>query len=106
MSKDNGFDLMGMLGQLKDVQNQLQETQKELAEKRIDGVAGGGTVKVVLSGEQKCLSVEISEELIASQDRDMLQDLIVLAFNNAQEQIAEHAKNQIGDITSGLNLPF
>ena len=106
MSKENGFDLMSMLGQLKDVQNQLQETKKDLAEKRIEGVAGDGAVKVTLSGEQKCLAVEISEELMAAQDQEMLQDLIVLAFNNAQEQIAEHAKNQIGDITSGLNLPF
>ena len=106
MSKNNGLDLMGMLGQLKDVQNQLQETQKELLEKKIEGVAGGGAVKVVLSGDQKCLAVELSEEVVIAQDKEMLQDLILLAFNNAQEQIAAHAKSQLGDITSGLNLPF
>lgn len=106
MSKNNGLDLMGMLGQLKDVQSQLQETQKELAEKRIEGVAGGGAVKITLSGQQQCLSVEISPELIASGDTEMLQDLLTLAFNNAIDQISEQTQNQIGDITSGLNLPF
>lgn len=106
MSKNNGLDLMGMLGQLKDVQNQLQETQKELAEKRIEGVAGGGAVKVTLTGQQKCVGVAISPEMIETQDREMLQDLVLVAFNNAIEQITAQTQDQIGDITSGLNLPF
>ena len=94
---------------LQQMQEQLAEAQQQLAEETVTGTAGGGAVAVVLTGDQKCVSVTIDPELLAEGDAEMLQDLLVSAFNNAQEAVQKLSEERLGGITqglSGLGLPF
>ncbi|MDX1437544.1 MAG: YbaB/EbfC family nucleoid-associated protein [Anaerolineales bacterium] len=99
-----GNNPTGMMKQLQQMQEQLLEAQASLAEETVTGAAGGGAVKVTLTGDQKCTAVEIAPELLEDADSEMLQDLILTALNNALEDSRTLAQDRLGPLTSGL--PF
>jgi DNA-binding YbaB/EbfC family protein len=94
----------GMMAQLQKMQQQLAEAQAKLAEETVTATAGGGAIKVVMTGDQKCKSVEISAELLKEADAEMLQDLVLSAVNLALEQSRELAAQRLGPLAGGL--PF
>lgn len=94
----------GMMQQIQRLQQQLAEAQAQLAEEKVTGTAGGGAVKVTVTGDQKCHSVELSAELLKEADPEMLQDLVLTAFNVALEQSRALAAKRLGPLTGGL--PF
>ena len=94
----------GMMQQIQRLQQQLAEAQAQLAEEKVTGTAGGGAVKVTVTGDQKCHSVDISAELLKEPDQEMLQDLVLTAFNVALEQSRALAAERLGPLTGGL--PF
>ncbi len=81
----------------------IQEMQDELETMTAEGTAGGGVVKIVMTGKQTVESVEIDPE--ALEDVDLLQDLIAAAFNDAISKTQELAAAKMGSITGGLNIP-
>jgi len=94
---------------LQQMQQQLAEAQQKLAEETVTGTAGGGAVSVVLTGDNKCVSVTIDPDLLADGDAEMLQDMLVSAFNNALDAAQKLSEERLGGITqalSGLGLPF
>jgi nucleoid-associated protein EbfC len=95
---------MGMMGQLQKLQEQLQEAQAKLAEETVTGTAGGGAVKVVVTGDQKCVSVEIDPEILTDGDVEMVQDMLLAAFNNALDASRNLAADRLGPLAGGL--PF
>jgi nucleoid-associated protein EbfC len=99
-----GSGQMGMMGQLQKLQEQLQEAQDKLAEETVPGTAGGGAVKVVVTGDQRCRSVEIDPELLKDADVEMLQDMLLAAINNALDASRELAAERLGPLAGGL--PF
>lgn len=99
-----GNNPMGMMQQLQKLQEQLQTTQAQLADEVVNASAGGGAVIVHVTGDQRCQSVEIAPELIQAGDAEMLQDLILTAFNNALDKSRELAAERLGPLTGGL--PF
>jgi len=96
---------MGMMGQLQQLQEQLQVAQAQLAEETVTATAGGGVVKVTVTGDQKCTAVEIEPELLEDADVEMMQDLILAAVNNALDQSRELAADRLGPLAAG-GLPF
>jgi len=92
----------GMAQQLQALQQQLVSAQKELAEAEITGTAGGGAVSITIRGDQTCLGVKIAPDLIESGDQEMLQDLILTAFNNAQESLQKLTAERLGPFSSML----
>src|SRR5512140_2836127 len=76
----------GMMGQIQRLQEQLAQAQAQLAEETVTASAGGGAIKVTMTGDQKCRSVEISAELLKEADAEMLQDLVLAAVNMALDQ--------------------
>ena len=94
----------GMMQQIKKLQEQMAETQAKLAEETVTATVGGGVVKVTMTGDQKCKSVEISPELLKDADAEMLQDLVLSAVNMALEQSRQLASERLGPLTGGL--PF
>lgn len=92
----------GMMQQIQRLQQQLAEAQAQLADEVVIGTAGGGAVKVTITGDQKCRSVEISAELLKEADVEMLQDLILSAVNLALEQSRALASERLGPLTGGL----
>ena len=94
----------GMMQQLQQLQQQLAEAQEKLAEETVTATAGGGAVKVTVTGDQKCTAVEIAPELLEDADAEMLQDLILSAMSMALDQSRELAAERMGPLASGL--PF
>ncbi len=94
----------GMMQQLQQLQQQIEETQAKLAEETVEASVGGGAIKVVMTGDQHVRSVEIDSDLLEDADVEMLQDLMLTAFNTALDQSREMAAERLGPLASGL--PF
>ncbi|MEJ2550240.1 MAG: YbaB/EbfC family nucleoid-associated protein [Anaerolineales bacterium] len=95
----------GMLSGFKQLQERLEQTQAELAEETVEASAGGGAVRIVMSGTQQCRAVHISPELFEEADVEMLQELVMLAVNQAVQDSQVLASNKLGPLTGGLGLP-
>jgi DNA-binding YbaB/EbfC family protein len=93
---------MGMMQQLQALQQQVLEAQEQLAEETITGTAGGGVVKVTVTGDQRCTAIEIAPEVLEDGDAELLQDMILTAFNQALEASRAMAEERLGPLTSGL----
>jgi hypothetical protein len=93
-----------MLQQLQRVQKQMEEAQARLAEETVTATAGGGAVKVVMTGDQKCKSVDISPDLLRDADAEMLQDLVLSAVNLALDQSRALQQKLMGPLAGGM--PF
>ncbi len=94
----------GMMQQIQRLQAQLAEAQAKLAEEVVTATAGGGAVKVSMTGDQKCQGVEIDPALLEDGDVEMLQDLILAAVNKALDESRDLAAERLGPLTNGL--PF
>jgi nucleoid-associated protein EbfC len=94
----------GMMAQIQKMQQQLAEAQEKLAVETVTATAGGGAIKVVMTGDQKCQSVEINPDLLKEADAEMLQDLVLSAVNMALDQSRELQQKLMGPLASGL--PF
>jgi len=94
----------GMMQQLQRLQQQMAEAQEQLALETVSATSGGGAVKVSMTGDQKCQSVEIDPELLKDADAEMLQDLVLTAVNLALDKSRELQEQTMGPLTSGL--PF
>lgn len=95
---------MGMMGQIQKLQEQVQQVQAALAEETITASTGGGAVKVTVTGDQRCVAVEVDPELLKEADAEMLQDLLLTAFNAALDKSRELAAERLGPLAGGL--PF
>ena len=93
-----------MMQQIQRLQEQMAQAQAQLAEETVTATVGGGAVKVVMTGDQKCRLVEISPELLKDADAEMLQDLVLSAVNMALDQSRQLASERLGPLTGGL--PF
>lgn len=91
-----------IMQQVQDTQKKLQE---ELARMRITAGAGGGMVEVTLDGAKQMISVKIDPQAVNPQDVEMLQDLIVAAYNEAFRRADEEANEKMGAITGNLKIP-
>jgi nucleoid-associated protein EbfC len=94
----------GMMQQIQRLQQQMSEAQERLAVETVSATAGGGAVKVTMTGDQKCQSVEIAPELLKDVDAEMLQDLVLTAVNLALDKSRELQQQLMGPLAGGL--PF
>jgi len=99
--KDLG-NLQKMLKQAKEMQDKLQ---KELAELRVEGTSGGGMVSLTLDGQKNLVALRLDPEVVNRDDLEMLQDLIVAAFNDAAAKVDEHLARKLGALGGGLKIP-
>ncbi len=94
----------GMMQQFQRLQQQMAEAQEKLAQETVTATAGGGAVKVVMTGDQKCQSVTIDPALLKDADAEMLQDLVLTAVNLALDQSRALQEQVMGPLAGGL--PF
>jgi len=94
-----------LLKQAQKMQTQMVKAQEELAKKEVEGSAGGGMVKVVMNGGGDIQSVKIDKQAVDPGDVEMLEDLVMAAFINAQEKVKELSSSTFGQITGGMNIP-
>lgn len=95
-------NLQKMLKTAKEMQEKLQ---KELAEMRVEGSSGGGMVNVTLDGSKNLISIQIDPEVVNKEDIEMLQDLIMAAFNDAGAKVDEKLSEKLGALGPGLKIP-
>ncbi len=94
----------GMMQQIQRMQKQMEEAQAKLAEATVSATAGGGAIKVTMTGDQKCKSVEISPEFLKDADAELLQDMVLSAVNLALDESRALQEKMMGPISGGL--PF
>lgn len=94
----------GMMQQLQRMQKQMADAQEKLAQETVTATAGGGAIKVSMTGDQKCQSVEIDPALLKDTDAEMLQDLVLTAVNLALDKSRELQEQVMGPLAGGL--PF
>jgi DNA-binding YbaB/EbfC family protein len=98
-------NLNKMMKQVQKAQEQMAAVQEELAQKSVEATAGGGMVKVVMSGDGNLRSLTIDPEVVDSEDVEMLQDLIVAAVNEGKRRSAELASAEMSKVAGGMGLP-
>ena len=98
-------DLNDILGMASRVQEEMQKAQAELDNVEVEGVAGGGLVKVRASAKGRIIGLAIDDSLIDPKDKGMLEDLVVAAFNDARAKADEVANQQMSKMASGIPLP-
>ena len=105
-------NIMGMMGQIKNMQDKMQEMQSEIQNVSAEGKAGGDAVTVTLNGKGIMTKINIQPNMLNENEAEVIEDLIVAAHNNAknklEEMIEQKTKNMMGDIKlpPGLKLPF
>jgi len=111
MAKRGGFpggmpgNMNNLMKQAQRMQRQMEEMQKELETQTVEATAGGGAVRVVVSGKKEIMEVELKPEVVDPDDIEMLQDLVLAAVNEGLRKADEMVNSQMGSLTGGLNLP-
>ena len=96
-------NLAGLMQQAQKMQQEMQKAQEELARITVTGEAAGGLVKVTMSGKHAVRRVEIDPSLLA--DREMLEDIIAAAINDAVNRVAATMQERMSEVTAGIPLP-
>ncbi len=96
--------LGNMMKQAQKMQEDMQKAQQEIADMRIDGQSGGGLVKVTMNGQHELVKVAIDDSLVGD-DKDMLEDLIAAAVNDASQKLAAASAEKMSGLTNGIDLP-
>ena len=96
------MNIQNMMKQAQEVQQRLQ---KQMNEMRVEATAGGGMVTVVINGTKQLQSIRIDPEVVSKEDVEMLQDLIVAAFNDAARKVDEQLGQSMGGLMGGLKIP-
>lgn len=101
------FDMMKMMGKMKEVQARMKEAQDNLGKLRASGESGGGMVKATVNGKRQLIALDIDPTLLKAEDKMVVQDLVVAAVNKAAEEADVLAKEEMRKSTEGLlpNIP-
>ena len=100
----NKGGIAGLMQQAQKMQERMQKAQEELALKEVEGQAGGGMVKVTMTGKYAVKRVQIDPSLLG-EDRDMLEDLVTAAVNDAVHRVEAMTQESLGGLTAGMQLP-
>lgn len=99
-------DFSKMLEQAQAMQSKLSQMQEDLQHQRVTAASGGGAVTVEADGKGHVTKISIDRSVVNADDVAMLEDLVLVAVNQAQEKAADLAKIEMAKMTGGLNLPF
>ena len=96
--------MSGLMKQAQQMQENMQKAQEELAKMEITGESGGGMVSVVMTGKHEVKRIKIDDSLFGD-DRDMLEDLIAAAVNDAVHKVEKNNQEKMSGMTAGMSLP-
>ncbi len=99
------MNLQKMLKQAQELQGRITDLQSKLEGESSEGSSGGGAVKAVVSGKGYAVKIDIDSKLIDPNEKEMLEDLVVAAFNDAKTKMEARFSGEMSKLTSGLNLP-
>ena len=98
-------DFLGMMKQAAQLQSKMQAMQDELGQIEVEGTSGGGLVNVRVSGKMEVRGVRIDPSLIKAEEREVLEDLLVTAFNDAKRKAETAMQEKMQSLAGGLGLP-
>ncbi|HUL11572.1 MAG TPA: YbaB/EbfC family nucleoid-associated protein [Methylococcaceae bacterium] len=96
--------LASLMQQAQQMQENIKKAQEELAAAEVQGESGGGLVKIVMNGNREVLKLSIDDSLVKD-DRDMLEDLVAAAVNDAVRKVAKLKQDKMASLTGGLEFP-
>ena len=96
--------MAGMMQKAKQMQEDMEIAQEEIKLLTCEGISASGSIKIVLNGEYKVTNIYIDDSLLS--DKEILEDFIMLAVNDASSKINNASKDKMKNVTGGLNLPF
>jgi len=94
-----------LMKQAQEMQAKMAEMQAQLEALELTGVSGGGMVQLILNGKGDLKKIQIDKTLLAPEEVEVLEDLIVAAFNDARAKVSAHAEQEMQKLTGGLQLP-
>ena len=98
-------DLGGLLKQAQDLQAKMADMQAKLETLEVDGESGGGMVRVTLNGKSVMKRVDIDASMMSADEKEVLEDLIVAAHNDAKAKLEQRLAEEMANVTGGLGLP-
>ena len=101
----NAGNMAGMMKKVQKMQADMEKMQEELKQRTLEVTAGGGAIKVVISGGKEIRSLKINPEAIDPDDVEMLEDMLIAVFNEALKKVDEMTSTEMSKITGGMNLP-
>ncbi|WP_034995688.1 YbaB/EbfC family nucleoid-associated protein [Beijerinckia mobilis] len=99
-------DMMGLLKQAQAMQAKVQDMQAQLEEMTVEGQAGAGLVRITLTVKGQIRNVSIDASLLKPEEKEIVEDLVALAYENARHQAEKIMEEKMREVTGGLQLPF
>jgi hypothetical protein len=99
------MDIKSLMRQAQQVQEKIKKMQAELENKEFEGASGGGVVKVLINGSGIAKKISIDPSLINKDEKEILEDLLIAAFNDAKKKADEGSNNALSEASSGIPLP-
>lgn len=99
------MNIQKMLKQAQELQLKMTKAQEELKGREVIGSSGGGKVKITMNGSQEVTAISIDPEVVNPSEADLLEDLVLAAFKDAQGKVARMVEEEMGRITGGAGLP-
>ncbi len=98
------MNIQGLMKQAQMMQKKMQETQNRLGDEEREGSSGGGLIKITLNGRSEMKKISIDKSLIVADESDILEDLIMAAYNDAHQKIEAMQEEGLKEATGGLNF--
>ena len=98
-------NIASIMKQAQEMQGRMKDVQENLSRIKVQGTAGGGMVTVEANGQQKILGCTVEDSLMESGDKEMVEDLVVAAVNQALDKAKQAAADEMANVTGGMNLP-
>ena len=90
---------------IQQMQNRLMKIQQELEDTTVEGTAGGGVVKAIVSGQKELRSIKIDPSVVDPEDVELLEDMVLAAVQDAMEQASKLSEEKMGALTGGMKIP-
>jgi len=97
-------DFSDLISQAKKMQEKMKETQEALKKIEVEGVSGGNAVKVIINGDGELKKIDLDDKLL-KESKEIIEDLIVAAFNQAKSKLKKKTSEEISKVTGGIDLP-
>ena len=100
-----GANMNNMMKQVKKMQEEMEKAQTEIEQTEFESTSGGGVVSATVNGKKELVALNIDPDVIDPEDKDMLEDLVIAAINDAMKKASDHTENTMGKLTGGMNIP-
>lgn len=99
------MNIQKMMKQAQEMQKKITDLQEEMEKREVEGVSGGGMVKATLTGKGNAVRLVVDKSIVDPEDKEMMEDLIVAAFNDARKKVDDMMNEEMGNVTGGMGLP-